>query len=103
MTTTTKTPLGTHKNIFCQAVVTHSNAPIVHRIAFGGVLRVDKPKPKETPPTDRAVAVPKTQEAKPSPASKPPAKKPLGRLEQLRQDAAQKAKERAEQVTKEEG
>jgi hypothetical protein len=82
-------PLGQHKNLFCELVVTHDGAPIVHRIAQGGVLRIDNPPPKPVEPT--------AAEPEPVAAAKPieQAPKPLSRLEQLRKAAAERAAKEA--------
>jgi len=81
-------PCGKHKNIFCEATVMQNGHPVVHRFAFGSRLRIDPPR----------VAVVKTKpppEDKPQPPEKkePPkqaTKKPLSRLEQLRQAAKER-------------
>jgi antitoxin (DNA-binding transcriptional repressor) of toxin-antitoxin stability system len=44
--TTAKSPLGTHKNVFCQVTLTRDGEPITHLIAQGSVLRIDPPRPK---------------------------------------------------------
>jgi hypothetical protein len=77
------TPEGTHANLFCTVVVTINGEPITHNIGTGKI-RVDVPiAPKaDAPPPDEA---PKPAEAAP-PADAP--KKPLSRLEMLRQEAA---------------
>jgi hypothetical protein len=80
------TPVGKHANLFCQVVVTQENEPIVHNLG-AGELRVDPPPPpKADAPPMPAVA--------PAPTEAPP--KPLSRLEQLRKDQAEKAKQQAE-------
>ncbi|MCA9050179.1 MAG: PPC domain-containing protein [Planctomycetaceae bacterium] len=78
-------PPGTHKNIFCQVIVTENEEPITHARVGNTELRVDKPLPKP-------VASPKKEEPKaaaaPAPAA-PPAEKRLSRLEKLRLEAKQ--------------
>jgi hypothetical protein len=69
---------ATYKSLVCRAVVMQNGEPVTHTLGTGQ-LRVDKPLPPK-------VAAPKPQ-AKPKPkpaATKPPAKKRLTRLEQLR-------------------
>ncbi|MEZ6122453.1 MAG: hypothetical protein R3C49_04670 [Planctomycetaceae bacterium] len=82
-------PEGTHKNIFCQIVVTENNEPITHARVGGTELRVDKPLPKPV------AAAPKKEEPKPAaaPTPAPPAEKRLTRLEKLRLEAKQAAGE----------
>ena len=46
ISTTGKSPLGTHKNVFCQVTLTRDGEPITHLIAQGSVLRIDAPRPK---------------------------------------------------------
>ncbi|MAS95098.1 MAG: peptidase [Verrucomicrobiales bacterium] len=75
-----KTPTGQHKNLFCTVTVYKEGEPIVHRVASGGVFRVD-PKPKEV------AAAPKKEEKKVAKNEKK--EKPLSRLEQLRLEAKQ--------------
>jgi hypothetical protein len=42
--TTDKSPVGTHKNIFCSVVITRECEPIAHVIASGSMLRIDPAK-----------------------------------------------------------
>lgn len=78
-------PVGQHKNLFCELVITQNGAPIVHRIAQGGVLRIDNPPPA---PVEKPVA-----KKPPEPAKRvAQAPKPMSRLEQLRKAAAEQAK-----------
>jgi len=44
--TTEKSPLGNHKNVFCNVVITRDDEPISHVIAQGSVLRIDPPRGK---------------------------------------------------------
>jgi hypothetical protein len=44
--TTAKSPLGSHKNIFCSVNITREGEPITHLIAQGSVLRIDASRPK---------------------------------------------------------
>ena len=75
ITTTSKSPPGLHKTIYCRAVVKSQGEPITH-VVGGGELRIQPPLP------------PKAAAAKPGPKPhakpKPAAAKPLSRLEQLR-------------------
>ena len=68
-----ETPEGTHKNLFCQVVVTQDGEPILHNLG-STELRVDKPLPKEEPKPDQAA----------SEAPKEATAKPLSPLETLR-------------------
>lgn len=68
--------VGKHSGLFLRIHVPFQGETVLHQTAQGGTLRIDKPRP--------AVAG-KPKEAK-DPA-KPAAKKPLSRLEQLRQQA----------------
>lgn len=88
VTTEEGTPVGQHKNIFCELVFNEGGHQIRQRAGMGGIFRVD-PKPKEAPkPAPKPANV--AAAAKPAaPAPKP--EKPLTRLEQLRLEAKQKA------------
>jgi len=89
VTTQAETPVGQHKNIFCELTFTHNGKTITQRAGYGGVFRVD-PKPKEAPkPAVAAAGAPKAA----TPAAPAPAK-PLSRLEQLRLDAQKAAQEK---------
>jgi hypothetical protein len=77
-------PVGQHKNLFCEMVLTQNGNPVLQRAGLGGVLRID-PKPKQTPAP--AAVVVKND------APKPAAEKPLSRLEQLRLEAQKQAAE----------
>jgi hypothetical protein len=79
-------PVGQHKNLFCEMVLTANGKQVMQRTGRGGILRVD-PKPKETP---APAAVAQNQPAKPA-APAPAAAKPLSRLEQLRLEAQKQA------------
>ncbi len=74
--------IGKHQNLFCKVSVPQNGQNITHQVAYGGVLRIDKPVVASTPKPAAPAA-----EAKPSPAAAPaaPTAKPLSRLEQLRQ------------------
>jgi hypothetical protein len=85
--TVKESPAGTHKNIFCQLVITQNGEPIVHNVG-GTELRIDVPiPPKANPP---AAPVAAAQPAAPAPM--PPAEKRLTRLEKLRLEQAEKEK-----------
>lgn len=78
-----KAPPGNHGGLFCRVTVMKDGQEIVHNIAHGGVLRVDKP-----PEQKKSTAAPKQAVAK---NNKPaPAARPLSRLEKLREEQAQK-------------
>jgi hypothetical protein len=77
-------PAGQHKSLFGQVVVTEHGEAMAHSVGSGGVLRIDTP-----PPPKKDAPAAKTGEA---PKSNEPAKR-LSRLEQLRQEADEKAKE----------
>ena len=46
--TTDKSPVGSHKNVFCTVTLTRECEPITHLVASGSVLRIDAPR--ATPP-----------------------------------------------------
>lgn len=46
VTTTDRSPLGLHKQLFCTITVTKDAEPITHTVAAGGILRIDAPKDK---------------------------------------------------------
>jgi hypothetical protein len=72
--TTTGTPVGSHKSLFCQVSITQNGEPIVGAVG-SSELQVNAPP--------AAAPAPAPAEAKPAePAAAPP--KPLSRLEQLR-------------------
>ncbi len=60
--TTDKSPVGSHKNIFCSVLLTRDGESITHLIAQGSLLRIDASRPK--PPGLPTPAVP-AQSAKP--------------------------------------
>lgn len=73
---------GKHSNLFCQVIITQNGHPIPHNVGHGGTLRIDPPPP----------APKKKPETEATPVKAPPTeapKKPLSRLEQLRQSNAQ--------------
>jgi hypothetical protein len=76
-------PAGQHKSVFGQIVVTENGEGMAHSVGAGGVLRIDAP-----PPPKKDAPAAKASEPKPG----EPAKR-LSRLEQLRQEADDKAKE----------
>jgi Bacterial pre-peptidase C-terminal domain len=79
-------PTGTHKNIFCQVVITENGEPVVHNLG-GSELRIDVPLPpkKDAPPPAKTAAAPPA----PNPAGPP---KRLSRLEQLRLEQEEREK-----------
>lgn len=52
--TNEKSPVGTHKNVFCSVVVTQHCEPITHLIASGSVLRIDAPRGTPSSPAPKA-------------------------------------------------
>ncbi len=80
--TTAESPIGKHKGLFCRVTVPHNGATVVST-AGRSKLQVNKPRPAPKPKAEVA-AKPKPQPAK------PPAEKPLSRLEQLRKAAREK-------------
>jgi hypothetical protein len=90
VTTAADSPAGNHKNVFCQLVIQQNGEPIAHAVG-GTELRIDKPlPPKKDAPAKPAVVAKKEPEQ-----PKPPAAKPLTRLEKLRLEQAERAKARA--------
>lgn len=69
---------GKHANLFCQVIITKDGHPIPHNVGQGGTLRIDPP-----PPTPKKKPEVKTTPVKAEKIEAP--KKPLSRLEQLRQ------------------
>jgi hypothetical protein len=81
-------PAGTHKNIFCQVVVTENGEPVVHSLG-SSELRIDVPLPpkKDAPPPAKTAAAPP-----PMPNPMAPPMKRLSRLEQLRLEQEEREK-----------
>ncbi len=73
-------PVGNHKNLFCQVQVPEAGTTILHNLGTGR-LQIDKPIP---PKTDAPQPV-----AQPV-AAAPPTEKPLSRLERLRLEQKQR-------------
>ena len=86
-------PVGQHKTLFCQVILTQKGEPIAHGVGGGGVLRIDAPPPpKANAPTPPPAPVSVAQVA-PKPATTPVAPpKPLSRLEKLRADARERSR-----------
>jgi hypothetical protein len=82
-------PAGTHRNIFCQVVITENGEPVLHNVG-GTELRIDQPLPAPTKPATPAPAKVAKKEAPKAEAKR------LTRLEQLRLDAKQKAQAAAD-------
>jgi hypothetical protein len=78
-------PAGTHRNIFCQAIIMEHGEPIVHYVG-GTELRIDQPLPAPTKPAAAPAAVAKKEAPKAAAAPKR-----LTRLEALRLEAKEKA------------
>ncbi len=90
VTTDKTSPAGTHKNLFCQLVITHNGEPVVHSLG-STELRIDPPpppKPMAAAPPPMPVPMPV---AKPPEAQKPPEKR-LTRLEKLRLEQQEREK-----------
>jgi len=85
--TTDKSPSGQHKSLFCSLSVVRNGELIRQSFAGGGVLRIDKPRP--APKVAKPVVAKKAEPVPAKPKDKP--KKRLTRLEQLRQEAAERA------------
>ena len=85
VTTTDKSPIGSHSSLFCEVTFTQNGEPIVQQSGQGGVLRIDPPPPLKK---DQPVVV----AAAPPPAAAPaaPPTKVLSRLEKLRLEQEQK-------------
>jgi len=77
-------PTGKHKTLFCMLDVPHPSGTIPHTLGALGTLRIDPP-PKVEPAEPEPEPEPETV------AAEEPPKKRLTRLEQLRQDAKEKA------------
>lgn len=74
-------PIGQHGNLFCELTMRQAGELLHHRLAGGGILRID------APPVAIAAEPEKKAPAPEQPAAPP---KPLSRLEQLRKAAAEK-------------
>ena len=95
--TTSATPVGQHKSLFCAVTIMKDGEPILHSLGAGGCLRIDPPKPA---PTEVAAAKPAAQPvaSTPPPAAAKPPEKPLTRLEKLRLDHLEARKKAGEGV-----
>ena len=82
-------PVGQHKSLFCQVIIMKDGEPIVHNVGGGGVLRIDAP-----PPAKPNAPAPPVAQAKPAaePAKAAPPK-PMSRLEKLRAEARERARQ----------
>ena len=82
-------PVGTHKNVICQVIITENAEPVVHSNVGATELRIDEPlPPKPDAPAPKPAAKPKAAKpAKPKPAPE----KRLTRLEKLRLEAKERA------------
>lgn len=72
---------GKHANLFCQVIISKDGHPISHNVGHGGILRIDPPPPAPKKPAKQTPVVQKNEK------QAAPTKKPLSRLEQLRQSA----------------
>jgi hypothetical protein len=88
-------PVGQHKTLFAQIVVTKDGEPIAHNVAGGSVFRIDAPPPPPkvpvAPPPVAVAPTPTPTPAAPPAAAPPP--KVLTRLEKLRLEAEERAKQ----------
>lgn len=84
-------PVGQHKSLFCQVIITKDGEPIVHNVGGGGVLRIDEPAPPKpaAPPPPPAAPVAAAAPATPAATPAPPPPKALTRLEKLRLEASE--------------
>ncbi len=87
--TTPKSPPGQHGGLLCQITMIKDGEPIVQAVGRGGTLRVDAPLPPKPSATTKPAQV---VEATTKPAAPPPPKT-LTRLEKLRLEQEQAAKE----------
>lgn len=87
LTVAADSPAGKHGNLFCQVTIMKGDAPIVHSVGGGGVLRIDPPPPPKKDEPQVAAAPPPPEVKK----EEAPAEKRLTRLEQLRLEAQRKA------------
>lgn len=85
-------PLGRHGGLFCEITSQVKGAPSSHRLAGGGVIRID------AIPAKVAQATPKPK-PEPKPDAKPAPPKPLSRLQQLRKQAEQRKSEQESDAT----
>jgi hypothetical protein len=93
ITTDPAAPVGIHKNLFCQVVVTENGEPVVHNLG-GTELRIDVPLP---PKKDQPAVAQQPAPTQPPPMNAAPMKR-LSRLEQLRLE--QEEREKAAQQKK---
>jgi hypothetical protein len=81
-------PAGSHKNLFCQIVITENGEPVVHNLG-SGEIRIDVPIPPKNPAAAAPMPMPTPMPVAQAPAAAPP--KPLSRLEKLRLEAKERA------------
>lgn len=62
LTTTDKSPVGTHKNIFCAVEVPQDCESVTHLIAQGSMLRIDAPRAKPAATPGKPLAQAKEQQ-----------------------------------------
>ncbi|MDG2122104.1 MAG: hypothetical protein P8J87_00310, partial [Verrucomicrobiales bacterium] len=58
VTTTEKSPVGKHKNLFCNVWVPLSGTTVHHTVAQGGTIRIDNPPPPEPPAEEKVAQAP---------------------------------------------
>jgi hypothetical protein len=88
LSTDRASPAGTHRNLFCQVVVTKAGEPVVAS-SGSSELRIDVPLVKKDPPKPAPKPV---VAAKPTPAPAKPPEKRLTRLEKLRLEQEEREK-----------
>ncbi|MCB9853655.1 MAG: PPC domain-containing protein [Phycisphaerales bacterium] len=89
-------PIGRRGGLFCQFTTQVNGVSSMHRLAGGGVIRIDA-KPVEIVKAAPAPQPAPVAEAKPAPP------KPLSRLQQLRKEAEQRRNAETKSQVKEEG
>ncbi len=92
VTTVADSPVGQHRNLFCEVVVMKNGEPIRHRAGLTE-LRIDKPLVKVVQTTPKPTVKPM-----PNQPAKPPEKR-LTRLEQLRLEQEEREKATQKQGT----
>jgi hypothetical protein len=98
--TTSATPVGQHKSLFCAVTIMKDGEPILHSLGGGGCLRIDPPRPAAAPTQVASAKPTPVVAAQAAPAAAKPAEKPLSRLEKLRLDHAEARTKTAEGTTK---
>jgi hypothetical protein len=87
VTTKAESPVGKHKNIFCQVVIMQGGEPVVHARLGDTEVQIDAPLP-----APQAAPMPAAPTAAAPAAPTEPAPKRLTRLEKLRLEAEERKK-----------